>query len=188
MASDWTEEDQKRVDDILERFRARQSIDPEEQDYKLSIMLLTGVWTQEGMDPKKKKADRYPAKRYLQGDLEKQAREAIGRLLRSSAPLDSGIRYYLAELFDGLGPHLSFDAAPMPRQIVFQNRSSGEPGEVALRDLHLVSDYEKLIGEGMLHKTAIAQVCEKYGVSPTTVKDARKRREKTVKKLLDRPT
>ena len=185
MADDWTEDDQKRVDGILERFRKRQSIDPEERDYRLAINLLTGVWTQEGMEPRKKKADRFPAKRYLQGNLEKEARQAIGRLLRSQAPLDSGIRYYLAELFDGLGPHLSFDAAPMPRQIVFQNRSSGEPAEVALRDIHLVADYEKLREEGKVHQVALNDVCKKYGVSTTTVKDARKRRKETIKKLLE---
>jgi hypothetical protein len=49
------------------------------EDLKLAIGLLAGVWTQQGANP----ADRFPGKRYLSGELEKQARQAIGRRTRS---------------------------------------------------------------------------------------------------------
>ena len=86
-------------------------------DLILATGLLTGAWTQQGADPAKKKADRAPGKRYFTGTLEKEAREAIGRLLRNKKPFDAALRYQLAELFDGFPPYSSFDAAPMARKI-----------------------------------------------------------------------
>jgi cold shock protein len=145
------------------------------EDLKLAIGLLTGAWTQQGANPAKKKADRHPGKRYFEGELEEKARQAIGRLLRNSKPLDSIVRYQLAELFDGLPPHQSFDAAPVARKIIFENRRAGRLVEVALRDLHLVSDYWTFRSAGMVHQDALDEVCKKYGVSTTAVKDARRR-------------
>lgn len=145
------------------------------KDLTLAIGLLTGAWTQQGANPKNKIADRFPAKRYFEGDLEKDARAAIGRLLRNDKPLDSALRYHLAELFDGLGPHLSFDAAPIARAIVFENRRAGEPNEVALRDLHMVPQYWSLITAGVERKRAVGQVCDRYGIKETAVKDAIRR-------------
>ena len=144
-------------------------------DLILATGLLTGAWTQQGADPAKKKADRVPGKRYFTGTLEKEAREAIGRLLRNRKPLDGALRYQLAELFDGLPPYSSFDAAPMARKIEFKNWRAGEPNEVTLRDLHLASDYRTLIETGTPRKQAIDQVCKKYGLSDTAVKEALRR-------------
>jgi hypothetical protein len=161
------------------------------KDLALAIGLLTGAWTQEGMDPKNKEADRFPGKRYLEGDLERDARNAIGRLLRSQKPFDSALRYHLAELFDGLPPHLSFDAAPMARKIVFEHRRAGRLTEVALRDLHLVSEYWGLIQAGTPHKRAVGIVCDKYGMKGTAVKDALRRnprlKPRAVKTRIGRP-
>jgi hypothetical protein len=165
-------------------------------DLTIAIGLLTGAWTQQGATPESKEPDRYPAKRYLAGELEGEARHAIGRLLRNRKPLDMALRYQLAELFDGLPPYSSLDAAPMARRIVFENRRAGQPAEVALRDLHLVSDYWRFRVGGrdhkpMVHQDALDEVCKKYDVSTTTVKDARKRNPqlepRAFKKRIDRP-
>jgi hypothetical protein len=165
--------------------------DEELKDLALAVGLLTGIWTQQGTDPKNKVADRFPAKRYMEGDLEKDARNAIGRLLRSQKPFNSALRYHLAELFDGLPPHLSFDAAPMARKIVFEYRRAGRLTEVALRDIHSVSEYWGLIQAGTPHKRAVGIVCDKYGMKGTAVKDALRRnprlKPRTVKKRISRP-
>jgi hypothetical protein len=143
------------------------------EDLKLAIGLLTGVWTQQGTNPAKKEADRYPGKRYFKGELEEEARQAIGRLLRSNKPLDSAVRYQLAELFDGLPPYLSFDSAPMKRRLVFEQRRAGKPNDdIALRNIHLASDYRTLIEAGTPRKKALGQICEKYGLKDTAVKEA----------------
>ena len=148
------------------------------RDLALAIGLLTGAWTQQGVDPTNKPADHFPAKRYFEGDLDKDARQAIGRLLRSQKPFDSALRYHIAELFDGLPPYLSFDAAPMARKIVFENRRAGKLIETALRDLHSVSDYWALIQTGTPHKKAVGIVCDKYGIKDTAMKDALRRNPK----------
>jgi hypothetical protein len=145
----------------------------------LAIGLLSGAW--DGA-----------AKRYLSGADEKRARKALGRLLRNGKPLDSLLRYQLAELFDHEPPHLSFENAPMEREIVFGFRRSGKPRDVTLRNLHLVSDYYRsLVEQGEPRKTAVAQVCKKYSVSDTAVKEALRRnpslKPKAVKKRINRP-
>ncbi len=151
-----------------------QEYDREElSDLRHATMLLAGVWTQQGAKPN----DRFPNKRYISGELEQNARQAIGRLLRSENPLDRAIRFRLAELFDGMPPHSSPDSAPMVRTIVFAfgragTPKAGTPKEKQLRDLHLASDYRTLIDAGMPRKKAIAELCSKYGVSDTVVGDA----------------
>jgi hypothetical protein len=161
------------------------------RDLELATLLLTGAWTQEGADPLNKKDDRHPAKRYLEGVLEKDAREAIGRLLRNRRPFDQSLRYRLAELFDGLPPHGSPDGSPMVREIVFTYRRTGRPKEVVLRNLHLATDYRRLIEAGLPHKKAVDQVCKKYNVSDTTVKEARRNNPslapRAIKKRIKRP-
>src|SRR4051794_30001664 len=144
-------------------------------DLKLSIGLLTGAWTLRGANPDNKETDKFPAKRYFEGSLDTQARQAIGRLLRNPKPLDSALRYQLAELFDGLAPFSSFDGAPMPRKIEFGNRRAGTPVETRLRYMHLASDYAAYVDGGMPHQKAVNAVCKKYGVSDTTVKEARRK-------------
>ena len=89
--------------------------DQELQDLRLAIALLDGVWTAECANPALKNDDRFPGKRYLSGQAEIQARQAIGRLLRSDQPLDSALRDHLAELFDGDEPYISFDGTPKAR-------------------------------------------------------------------------
>ncbi|MCK1578578.1 hypothetical protein IVB03_03010 [Bradyrhizobium sp. 168] len=157
----------------------------------LAIGLLSGAWTQQGPNPKSKQTDRYPAKRYFEGALELEARRAIGQLLRGSAPLDSAIRYQLAELFDGLPPHLSFDAAPMARKIVFENVRAGNPNEIKLRNLHLASEFRDLVERGTPRKKAMNEMCKKYGISDTAVKEARRAspslEPRAFKKRIDRP-
>jgi hypothetical protein len=161
-------------------------------DLSLAIGLLTGAWTQQGLDPAKRDADRYPAKRYFSAGLEKQAREAIGRLLRSKKPLDSTLRCQLAELFDGFEPYSSFDGQPVARRIAFEFRRAGIPNETKLRNLHLVSDYRALLLEGVPRKRAVGRMCKKYGVSETLVKEACRTNPKllprTIKKRVNRPT
>jgi hypothetical protein len=189
---DWTSGDEERLQVMLKRARKRKSCDPENDDLALAISLLTGAWTYQGADPARKENDRHPAKRYFvdKSKLDKEAREAIGRLLRNRKPLNLTLRYQLAELFDGQEPYCSFDGQPMTRRIAFENRRSGEPTETKLRNLHLVSDYHDLIESGMPHKSAINQVCKKYGVSDTTVKKARRENpelaRRTVKKRIER--
>lgn len=186
-----------RQEDIRDADKQRSGTDGKRESFKpsdllLAIGLLTGAWTQEGAHPSKKKADKYPGKRYYAGELEAEARQALGRLLRSNAPMDSAVRYHLAELFDGQGPHLSFDAAPMTRKITFTNRRAGEPIEVVLRDLHMVSEYWRLIQAETPHKRAVGIVCEKYGVKETAVKVALRRnprlKPRAVKKRVERPS
>ena len=164
------------------------------RDLKLAMALLTGAWTQEGANPKNKAEDRRPGKRQLEGELERQAREAIGRLLRSRKPLRSTLRYYLAELFDGLPPYLSFEGGPLTRKIVFENRKAGQPKEIKLRNMHLAADYQELRAEPerLPHKKAVDRVCKKYGVSDTAVKEALRTNPdlvpgRAVKKLIKRP-
>jgi hypothetical protein len=160
-------------------------------DLTIAIGLLTGAWTQQGANPESKEADRYPAKRYIDGELEREARHAIGRLLRKMKPLDPALRYQLAELFDGLPPYSSFDAAPMARRIVFENRRAGKPNETTLRNLHLASDYRDLIEAGLPHQKAVNRICKKYGISDTAVKEARRSNPslapRAVKKRINRP-
>jgi hypothetical protein len=183
----WTFEDEEKLQSLLERSgrRVAAAYNPaneyeakELEDLASAVGLLTGVWTQQGVDPKKKEADRFPAKRYLEGEPEKRARQAIGRLLRNSKTLDSALRFHLAELFDELGPHLSFDAAPMERRLVFVGKSQG-PTDVTLRNLHMVSDYyvelaKIKVDDRGRRKKARQIICKKYNISDTVLKDARR--------------
>jgi hypothetical protein len=131
-------------------------------DLTRAIGLLTGAWD-----------NAKAAKRYLKGHEERKAREAIGRLLRSSKPLDSALRYQLAEMFDQLPPYVSFENAPIEREIIFKFIRPGKP-DVTLRNLHLASDYRVLIESGIPHKKAVDKICKKYNVSDTAVKEARR--------------
>jgi hypothetical protein len=168
-----------------------EEVDALTNDLRLASLLLTGTWTEEGADPQNKRDDRYPGKRYLEGNLEREAREAIGRLLRNKWPLDHSLRYRLAELFDGLPPYTSPDGAPMAREVVFAHRRAGRPKEIILRDLHLATDYRRLVEDGLPHKRAVDQVCKKYNVSDTTVKEARRNNpslaQRAVKKRIGHP-
>jgi len=161
-------------------------------DLTIAIGLLTGAWTQQGANPESKETDRYPAKRYFVGELEGEARRAIGRLLRNRKPLDMALRYQLAELFDGLPPHSSFDSAPMKQELVFEQRRAGKPNDdIALRNLHLASDYRTLIEAGTPRKKALGQICEKYDLKDTAVKEAVRcnpsLKPRAFKKRIDRP-
>lgn len=161
---DWTAEDEERLQKLLKRYEARRSIDPEEWDYGLAIGLLTGGW-----DEEKK------AKRYYAADEEKLARNALARLLRSQKPLDAALRRQLAALFEyehEQPPYSSF-AGAMERRLVFEFRRTGKP-DVTLRNLHLASDYCSAVKSGLPHQKALALICKKYGVSDTTVKEARR--------------
>jgi hypothetical protein len=94
--------------------------------------------------------------------------------LRSKKPLDSAIRYQLAELFDGEPPYSSFDAAPMARRIVFVARRAGKMNETALKYLHIADEYCRLREKGIPHKQAVGETCDKFNVKETTVKEARR--------------
>jgi hypothetical protein len=133
------------------------------RDLRLSIVLLAGAWDDRGK----------PERRYFDETGERAARKAISRLLRNEKPLDSAIRQQLAALFDG-ETH-SFNGDPLERKIVFEFRKAGGSKDVTLRDLYLAFDYRTLIESGMAHQRAVAQVCKKYRVSDTAVKEARRR-------------
>jgi hypothetical protein len=92
---DWTVDDEERLRKAMGRSVALQA--QEDRDLTLAIGLLTQLLTQGSTDPKKIAE----AKRYIEKNLEKDARAAIGRLLRNKKPLDRALRYHLAELFDG---------------------------------------------------------------------------------------
>jgi hypothetical protein len=182
----WTREDEERLQELLERSgrRVAAAYNPaneydaaELKDLIWATALLTGEWSQKGSDPENREADRFPAKRYLEGELETQARQAIGRLLRGTKPLDASLRLHLAELFDGLGPHSSFDAVPMERRLILGGKSNSQgPADVTLRDLHMVSDYYiELSKAGGVHKKARQAICKEYNISDTVLKEARRK-------------
>jgi hypothetical protein len=174
---DWTVEEEAGLQKLLRRWRAKQPRDQYNDDLALAVGLLAGAWTQQGAKPDSKKEDRHPAKRYFvdRSHLDKEARAAIGRLLRRSEALDNHLRFLLAELFDGLPPHASFDGMPVARRIVFDRRSSGEPTETKLRNHHIASDYKRMITEQKLKpKRAIGKLCDKYGFKITVIKGALK--------------
>jgi hypothetical protein len=191
---DWTPEEDEKLQAMLKRARERKPRDQERDDLILANGLLSGGLTKEGDGPKRKRGDKHPGKRYYldKSKSDKEAREAVGRLLRNRKPLNLTLRYKLAELFDGLPPYVSFDEMPMARRIVFENRRAGEPKETKLRDLHLASDFWSLMEQHVPRKKAVDSVCKKYGVGDTTVKEAiRKNLDLrpmwAVKKRIDRP-
>jgi hypothetical protein len=138
------------------------------RDLRLSMGFLTGAWDEIGK----------PEKWYFDETEDREARKAISRHLRSEKPLDSAVRQQLAALFDlddETPPYISPDGAPVERKIVFEFRKAGGSRDVTLRDLYLAFDYRTLIESGLARKKAVAQVCKKYRVSDTAVKEARRR-------------
>ena len=159
------------------------------RDLELALALLLGAWALQDRNDMRIPPD----KRYLEdkSPQDREAREAIGRLLRSKKMLDTHLRNQLAELFDGGPPHSSFDGAPMARRITFEARRAGKMNETALRYLHIADDYRHLREAGTPHKETVWHICEKYDVKETTVKEARRAypqlAPKAFKKLDGRP-
>jgi hypothetical protein len=171
---DLTPEEEEKFQDLLRRSgrRLAGTYNPEDEydsdelkDLTIAIGLLTGEWD-----------DKKAAKRYYSGSEEKTARKAIVRLLRNKKPFDAALRNQLATLFDHEGeqpPYSTFVGA-VERRLAFEFRRTGKP-DVALRDFHLVLEYCALIEEGSPHQRAVNELCKKYKVSDTTVKEARRR-------------
>jgi hypothetical protein len=94
-------------------------------------------------------------------DEEKEARRALARLLRTSRPLDLGVRYIIADLIDP-------DFDEMNRRIRFENRRKGKPSDAAA---------EKQVAEfiwsqrqtGVTMKRTVIDATAKFGLNRSRV-------------------
>jgi hypothetical protein len=129
-----------------------------------------------------------PREQYLkEGSVEeKEAREAISRLLRSPSPLDRQVREMLAALFD-----------PRPntspwgkRRIVFRFRSSGNR-QSSVRNSHIVSVIWDAVRAGAGVNKAVDSAIDKTGLSRERLMELWKRYRPILEKTegpLSRPS
>lgn len=98
---------------------------------------------------------------YLEGDEELEARRALARMLKTSLPLDLGLRFLIADLIDP-------DCDEINRQIRFENRRKGKPSNAAA---------EKQVAEfiwsqrqtGVTMKRTVIDATAKFGLNRSRV-------------------
>jgi hypothetical protein len=102
----------------------------------------------------------------LKGGKEDEALRALARILRSSLPLDIGLRFALANLID---PDVGKE---MGRRLVLQ-RSQGRTKQV--NDREIAAALWHLRKQGVPRKRAEYRVETKFGVRRTAVTDAQRK-------------
>ena len=98
--------------------------------------------------------------KYLKGSKEKQARQAIARLLRSDCALDVQLRWHLANLFD--------PSFLEQRTIRFVHMEGGKPID-HIANIHLFSLVWDEVREGKSVTQAVQAVAEKFSLSDEMV-------------------
>jgi hypothetical protein len=97
---------------------------------------------------------------YLKGQKEKEARQAIARLLRNKRPLNSQLRWHLADLFDPSGWQ--------PRKLKFGNVRGGRTPDRAA-NVHLFSLVYDEVRGGKGVTQAIQNVAKQFSLSDEIV-------------------
>ena len=108
-------------------------------------------------------------RKYLEpgSDLERVARHALARVLRSDEPLSKTLRKRLAELFDP-------DSTAAERWLKFQFRHKGNRSNV-LADRQVARYVERKIGQGHKVEAAVQAAMELYGLTRKAIFDVRKK-------------
>jgi hypothetical protein len=105
---------------------------------------------------------------------EKQARQVLFRLLRSSKPLSPAISWQLSSL-------IYPEASPLEvRRFVFAAAKKGKRGALAnhVRDINVAMFIAKKISGGVKVDAAVAEAAEHYAVSKSTAYNAWKKHKR----------
>jgi hypothetical protein len=155
------EYDDNDLERALEHLEAIAEIDEKHlSDLKLALDLFEGTAEidENGL----------PRQRYLDRDEENTARQALGRLLRNSHPLDNRLRILLAGHFDGETVKYQMWPRPEVREIAVQRRLEFiNPGKQPLQDRRRLQLAWK-VAHRLKHsnesvEAAIAAVAEEHG-------------------------
>jgi hypothetical protein len=105
-----------------------------------------------------------PQRTYLKdgSDEEKEARRALARELRSSAPLNLGLRFILADLIDP-------DRDEINRRIRFENRRKGKPSTNALAEKTIAEFIWSQVQAGVKAESAINSAKQKFGLGRSRI-------------------
>jgi hypothetical protein len=92
---------------------------------------------------------------------EQEARRALARILRTSLPLDLGLRFLIADLIDP-------DRDEIDRRIRFGHRRKGKPSN-ALAEKEIAEFIWSQVRSGVKTEEAVFQAAERFGLERTRI-------------------
>jgi hypothetical protein len=94
---------------------------------------------------------------YLEGDEELEARRALARMLKTSLPLDFGLRFLIADLIDP-------DSDDVSRRIRFEHRRKGKPSNAAAEKEIAEFIWSQRRAGARMMKSAVPAAMQKFGL------------------------